>query len=289
LDIFQEAASLRQKSDTSPNHRQPRMEKNDPPTSSYIYQCMDFDEGLLTYSETEPVETGDHPLSVQAKLRFNAGQARRKLDDFVGAASYYKKALRIFMASDLTEATPVSTFTAHRVVIPILHNIGQLSYKKGNLKKSTVAYKLALEHCRQHHGNEDLIVALSLNCLGVFCYHDSVNNSSDVIHGFTDAIKIQKRVLGPGSKDEATSLNNLGRVHVQREEYNEALYYYELALVIRRQCLGKENIDYAATASNAGQSLHQKRVNMIVPLSFIESFCCGAQWNRANSPREKRI
>jgi hypothetical protein len=46
---------------------------------------MEFDEGVILYSETEVIETGDHPLSVQATLLLNAGQARRKLDDVAGA------------------------------------------------------------------------------------------------------------------------------------------------------------------------------------------------------------
>ena len=46
-----------------------------PPTSSYIYQRMEFDEGVILYSETEVIESGDHPLAVQATLLFNAGDA----------------------------------------------------------------------------------------------------------------------------------------------------------------------------------------------------------------------
>jgi len=56
----------------------------------------------------------------------------------------------------------------------------------------------------------------------------------------------------------ATTLNNIGRIHVKRDRFNEALGYYLGVLRIRRVCLGTDSLDYAATAFNAGQSLHQK-------------------------------
>jgi tetratricopeptide (TPR) repeat protein len=74
---------------------------------------------------------------------------------------------------------------------------------------------------------------------------------------FGGALRILSSKLGPDSAAVATSLNNLGRVMVQREDFVSALAHYEKALEIRCQQLGEDNIDSAATAFNAGQSLHQ--------------------------------
>jgi tetratricopeptide (TPR) repeat protein len=265
-NLFQEAASLRQETD-SPNgclvHQHHNAstdstESTDPPTSSYIYQRLDFDEGMVMYSDIEPLETTDHPLSVQAKLLFNAGQAQRKLQDLVGAQRYYESALQNFLPVPLSVVTSLVVVTVHKIIIPILHNMGQLSYRKGDLCHAVVAYKLALVHCLRLNGERDLSVARTLNCLGVLYYHMSVNKAENPVDCFQQALSIQRQVLGRNSRDEATTLNNLGRVHVQQEEFDKALEYYDLAMTIRKEKLGVDDIDYAATAFNAGQSLHQK-------------------------------
>ena len=256
--LFQEAASLRQQAQPSSDcgHKSTR---NDPSPSSYIYQRMEFDEGMLSYTNAEPVRPGDHPQSVQATLLFNAGQARRKLGDFVGAAECYERALNTFLPKG--EGVVVSTKqirTVHHVIIPILHNVGQLSYRKGNLQEAIAVYTMALEHCRQLNGHDDISVGMTLNCLGVLYYHLSAEESERAMDCFQQALRIQNQVHGADSTDEATTLNNLGRVHVQREEFDDALLYYKRALEIRRQCLGPDNIDYAATGFNTAQCLHNK-------------------------------
>ena len=259
-NLFQEAAALRQKEDdtiTICSH-QMLMQKAEPPSSSYIYQRMEFDEGMIAYTEAEPVHFSDDPQVVQATLLFNAGQARRKLEDYAGASRYYELALQTFGERDEQAFSGVHIRTVHRVIIPILHNIGQLSYRKGILQDALAAYNLALDHCSRLDGEKALSVGLTLNCLGVLHYHLSVENSEQSMTYFQRALEIQRQVLGRGSSQEATTLNNLGRVHVQREEFDEALRFYELALAIRKERLGSNNIDYAATAFNAGQSLHQK-------------------------------
>ena len=274
--LFQEAASLRQKSAAPLSSKdlpsaaalKTSINKNtDPPTFSYIYQRMEFDEGMNDYTETEIVHDGDHPEAVQATLLFNAGQARRKLDDYEGAARHYEMALETCTGANSasrehagqSSMIPITTRTVlHRVIIPILHNVGQLSYRRGNLQEAIDAYKMALDHCYQLGGKSDYPVCVTLNCLGVLYYHLSAEESCHAMECFHDALKIQKSVLGPSSASEATTLNNLGRVHVQREEFDQALHFYEKALAIRKQRLGTDSIDYAATAFNAGQSLHQK-------------------------------
>jgi hypothetical protein len=55
------------------------------PTSSYIYQRFDFDEGMNAYSAVEPVHFNDHPVLIEATVLFNAGQAEAKLEDQEGA------------------------------------------------------------------------------------------------------------------------------------------------------------------------------------------------------------
>ena len=250
--LFQQAASLRKQdvfTMVAGTHCA------DPPPSSYIYQRMDFDEGMHGFSNAEPIGIDDQPQEVAAILLFNAGQARRRMNDYDGASRYYDRALRAILPfpNDIGMAGHV-----HSVVIPILHNIGQLHYRLGNIQDAIETYKVAEKHSLALHGDEDITVSITLNCLGVLHYHKSADESHQALEYFNAALTIHTKILGPNHEEVATILNNMGRVHVQRDEFDQALTYYEKALIIRRERLGQDSIDYAATAFNAGQSLHQK-------------------------------
>eukprot|EP00956_Cyclotella_meneghiniana_P025531 scaffold53444_cov23-Cyclotella_meneghiniana.AAC.2 len=61
---------------------------------------------------------------------------------------------------------------------------------------------------------------------------------------FQQALSLRrKQCLGPNHVDVAMTLNNIGRIHVQRDGFNEALGYYQNALRIRRVCLGTDSLD----------------------------------------------
>lgn len=226
-----------------------------PPPSSYIYQRMDFDEGMTVFSEPMPVQADDHPQAIEATLLFNAGQARRKLHDVEGATKFYDQALKIFLPprSGTSPKDLACIRTIQPVIIPLLHAVGQLAYRNGKLEDGLSVYETALRLCQD---NDGVSKARTLNCLGVLCYHLSSEHSERAERCFEEALVIQAKAFGGGSFESATTMNNLGRVHVQREEFSVALGLYEKAMKIRIG-LGEENIDYAATAFNAGQSLHQ--------------------------------
>jgi len=98
-----------------------------PPTSSYMYQRVEFDEGVVLFSETKIIGNGDHPLSVKATLLFNAGQARRELDDVLGAAKYYEDALCLFLPSGtkIDEKMPFALLTTIALLYPSYTILGK--------------------------------------------------------------------------------------------------------------------------------------------------------------------
>jgi tetratricopeptide (TPR) repeat protein len=214
-----------------------------PPPSSYIYQRMDFDEGMNVYADAVPVQADDHPQVVEATLLFNAGQARRKLNDMEEASQFYNRALKTFLSTS-RETKVSSTRTVHPIIIPICHNLGQLAYRNGKLREAITFYELALRHSREIHGNDDISTGFSLNCLGVLYYHLSTDKSDSAKSCFEEALRIQDQVLGEDSLESATTHNNVGRVLVQKEEFTAALVHYEKALKIRKR-LGPDHIDYA--------------------------------------------
>ena len=94
--LFQEAASLRKQdvwmADTRLAHC------DDPPPSSYIYQRMDFDEGMHVFANAEAIRVDDQPNEVAAILLFNAGQARRRMNEHDDASRYYNRALHTLLS-----------------------------------------------------------------------------------------------------------------------------------------------------------------------------------------------
>jgi len=270
--------------------------------TSYIYQRMDFDEGMHSFANVEAIEASKFwtvgPSSVyapkdnmkcyevspivEATLVFNVGQVHRRRGEFDAAAKSYDRALEIlqiatgFVPGEVTNKNVIQ----HPVVIPILHNVGQLQYRRGDLNVAMTTYTSALKHAQILYGPRHVHAASALNCLGVLHYHanssesdeDSTNSAETTKKNgkpersstrkamglFRQALSIRTENLGPDHVDVATTLNNIGRIHVQQDEFDKALHFYEDALVIRRKRLGTNSLDYAATAFNAGQSLHQK-------------------------------
>jgi len=256
--MFHEAASLRQHANSATvvdslyHVVDEKANTPCPSLSSCIYQCMDFDEGMNFFQEAKPINAEDCPQTVAAVLFFNAGQAKRRMEDFEGAMRYYERATNI--------VAPLSDNDMHMqtLFIALLHNMGHIMYRLGNNDEAIITYKSALNQIQSMQGDQRTLIASTYNCLGVLFYHKSPDDADMAMKYFEQALGIQTTVLGADHEIVATTTNNLGRVHVQRENFTDALRYYEEALRVRRLRLGVESIDYAATAFNAGQSLHQQ-------------------------------
>jgi tetratricopeptide (TPR) repeat protein len=270
--------------DMSWNHAELSDSKSKCSRSSYIYQRMDFDEGMHSHMSMEKIdgsevidfvsvkESVDGFATIDVKraivhtiLLFNLGQVHRRRGEFDAAAAKYEHALKILKDD-------ANNMSQHQMLTPILHNIGQLQYRRGELATAMGTYEMALAHA-QSMEDGSVHVASALNCLGVLHYHANSSDNDDgnlnrqvlkdsstdkAMELFQKALALRQQCLGPDHVDVATTLNNIGRIHVQLDQFDQALRYYQDALRIRRASLGTSSLDYAATAFNAGQSLHQK-------------------------------
>jgi len=63
---------------------------------------------------------------------------------------------------------------------------------------------------------------------------------------------IQEKVLGKEHSDIATSYNNLGFVYSHKQDYLNAINYYQKALILREKILGKEHPSIADLYNNLG-------------------------------------
>lgn len=262
-------------------------EKEDIARTSYRCQRMDFDEGMHSFPGLESIDpatfwdASSNTVSpaIEATLLFNVGQVQRRRGELDAASKCYDHALDALAGWNAVWVAPhlESMLSRHPVVMPILHNIGSLQYRRGEIGPALETYNRALRLSRAMYGDRHPHVAAALNCLGVLHYHNAnspSDNASDAMDEkstdqetgtttaramelFQQSLALRIEVLGPNDVDVATVLNNIGRIHVQLDEFDLAIRYYEDALRIRRT-LGSDNLDYAATAFNAGQSYHQK-------------------------------
>ena len=247
--------------------------------SSYIYQRMDFDEGMHAHPTCEMLSTNQGQNVVSATLLFNLGQCHRQAENFDQAAHCFHRSWKslvgdiIFDASgrdageeddddDDEEEDEYLIKTRYEslpaLALPVLQNIGQLQYRLGKIADAIKTYEASLHHAEKAHGPNHIIVGAALNSLGVLHYHLSADHSDKAMELFRRSLAIRTAAHGRNHPEVATTLNNMGRIHVQRDEFEEALTYYEEALEIRRARLGLDSLDYAATAFNAGQSFHQR-------------------------------
>lgn len=246
--------------------------------SSYIYQRMDFDEGMHAYPTCEVLSTDQGRNVVSATLLFNVGQCHRQAENFDQAAHYFHRSWKALVGDIAFDASSrdsdgddnddddeedeylVKTRCKNlpALALPILQNIGQLQYRLGKIADAIKTYEASLRHAETAHGPNHVMVGAALNSLGVLHYHLSSDHSAKAMELFRRSLAIRTAVHGRDHPEVATTLNNMGRIHVQRDEFDEALTYYEEALEIRRARLGVDSLDYAATAFNAGQSFHQR-------------------------------
>ncbi len=243
--------------------------------SYYIYQRSDFDEGMHFIEGMQMLHIDSFSVAdaqsdsflvcpvVEATITYNIGQVIHRIGDDMGRAyKCYTDALCVIQCASASSS--VNDF-----LIAVLNNLGYLTYQRGHLNQAKEVYTQLYHHVLKIHGQQHSCLALALNCLGVVHYHskEKHNNATDVESSFVAAMKCFKEALTvleiPDSESNdaarATVMNNCGRIHVQNNEFEESLSYYEDALRIRRDCLGMDSLDYAATCFNAGQSYHHQK------------------------------
>ena len=145
--------------------------------------------------------------------------------------------------------------------VAILHNIAYIQYRTCQLEKALRSYNEALQVFKHVHNKIE--VSVTLNCMGVVCFHLPKPDIVRAMDYFSKALKLRRECFEEEDKDVATILNNIGRVHYIKREYDMALVKYLESLHLRRRILGTDHLDVAATVFNAGQTFHQKETGQL--------------------------
>lgn len=237
----------------------------------YIYQRGEYDEGMHTFSIPLPLDDlndlGMH--AVTATILFNLGQLYLRLNEEQEATDSFLQALQL-MHMGSQPNLPVCLSGGKKGEAPqtisfmaLYHNLGHLQYRQGHYEDAVRTYSKALEVGRAttHPTSHQLLeLAATLNCLGVLCFHLPQADTEQAMNLYQESLQLRYAVLGRDAqtKEIATTLNNIGRVHYMKGHHAAALEWYQRALSMRRHLLGDDHLDVAATIYNAGQTHHQR-------------------------------
>ena len=221
-------------------------------STSYIYQRMEFDEGMDMHTHVIRLSGSDTNLDIEATILYNLGQGyrRRNTSDSNNKAEVCYEAC-LEKCDKICELRAIA-----------LHNHGMVKYERGRTREAIELFTKVLGLAKLVWGNGHTNVATCYNCLGVLHYHLLSSNISTenelnlAWHYFNTALDIQVAKFGRDHEKVATIYNNMGRLHVQNDQSQKALGLYAHALRIRAEVLGEDSLDYAVTAFNAGQSYH---------------------------------
>jgi len=228
--------------------------------SSYIYQRMDFDEGMHSFVNLESIDPAtvwlpmgrrdtEQPVMyelspvVEATFVFNFGQIYRRKGDLDAASKCYDRALDVLQCNSVMQM-----HCHHPLMIPILHNIGQLQYRRGDIDIAIETYMLALQCAQTVYGGRHPHVASALNCLGVLHYHDANSSGADVENA---------RRINDGQIESCSTIDeNQNEQQQQQQQHSsthKAMDLFQQALAIRLDILGPNHVDVATALNNIGR------------------------------------
>lgn len=206
-----------------------------------------YDEGMDVYQEPESLNDVFGMPSISSRLHYNVGLCqigRGKLDE---AILSFEKSLH-----QVENSSEKESFFRLRV----LCKVGFCYFGMGNGEEAAECFHRSLGLAVQS-SSDKVVVAACLNCLAVVYFHYHPERANEAMQLLKQSLSIYRERRGDISKEVATVLNNMGRIHFLRFEYEEALSVYAEALFIRVQILGEDSIDVAATVYNSGQCYHQ--------------------------------
>jgi len=214
----------------------------------------------------------DQEILVFACIVYNIGQTFVRRCRFDVAKSWFGRAMKRVVSASLQDLEEKQHSRRHHhllhgdfalMQVRILHNLGYCMYRLGKKTEASTMYWKALSLARSenldpHH------VATSKNAAAVLLYHrqEEETSRSEALYNhamclFQESFAALVAEYGLESRQVATVLNNMGRLHFENAEFVQALDAYEKALRIRRHSLDSDSVDITATVCNVGQAWHR--------------------------------
>lgn len=207
----------------------------------------EYDEGMRVYESPLTLHDVSNQDCIASTLSYNMGQTHARQGFYDEANTWFQRALELANARNANTSL---------LVVKILHCLGYCSYRNGNDAKASIYYQQALAIVSELKLGP-VHLAASLNCVGVLHFNKEGNNTDLAMELFVESLKLYQTSNSGKAAAIATVMNNIGRVHYLRSDFGDALVAYQQSLKIRREVLGNDSMDVAATVYNIGQTCHQ--------------------------------
>jgi tetratricopeptide (TPR) repeat protein len=208
------------------------------------YVRSEFGKAIDVYEECLQIRRaclGNQSNDVAATA-YNLGQTCYQLGLLDDSLSYYQEFLKIIVSA----AGPSSKDIA-------------LVYKGiGDIYRDKVDYKVALHYFQKasevqracSKGIPSADVAATLNKMGNLCYE--MKDFSSAMKHYQDGLKIEKEILPPHHPHIIITTTNIGHIHKQLGELQNALLSYTKVRHMQQMALGDDNFALAETMSSIG-------------------------------------
>jgi tetratricopeptide (TPR) repeat protein len=230
--------------------------------SPALNDAIEYDEGVRAYIDTMDICDGIPDSLQSAALYYNVAQTFVHLNKYKDAMSWFDLALMCVKL--VPESGAVFTIT-----VKIRHNLGYCYYRLAKSAEATYCFEKALD-LAEEAGLGFPYTAAARNAYAVALFYSAPTNVKALT--LLEKSLIEYRcIFGNNSREVASVLNNIGRVHFSNGSFHDAVLCYRESLVIRRERLCGDSIDVAATICSAGQALHRLG-DLKQALSLYEEF-----------------
>jgi len=131
-------------------------------------------------------------------------------------------------------------------VAQCMHNIGVLQYETNNYRGAINQFEKALKIFKETLGPDHAEVGYTYN--GLANAHREMRNTKKAAFCFEEALRIERQKLGSEHIDVGNTLHNFGVFLLEDcEKFIEAVKAFQQSVIIRRDHLGPDSLEVAAT------------------------------------------
>lgn len=221
---------------------------------------------------SQPVQNHSLCRSLASILMYNMGQIRKRQMRYGEAYTCFIESYRLIASSTELSKTPL-------MIVRILHNLGYIKYRNGRVDASLQMFKIALQVLNGSTITTESVLpavvrnatmAATLNCLGVLYFHLPRLSIEDSTEFLLKSLSLQREILHRVAKASMnwrgmisvsslvpSTLNNIGRVHFLNGKNDLAIEVSNESLQMRRQLLGNDHLDVAATIFNLAHTHYE--------------------------------
>jgi tetratricopeptide (TPR) repeat protein len=194
--------------------------------------------------------------TTSGKVVENAPQRKMSSDDMDSTLIYHDMAEQARLEGDLDKAQPlyVKSIELRRkkfgvtspALSPVLLNYAELLRMKGNYEAAKAVLSEALTINIATYGKNHRSSAEVMNSLGLVCRHlGELDRAEQVL---LEALKIRRGIFGDLDLTVGASLNNLAELYREKQQYQDAINYHQLAITAFQAAGGEDHPGKATDA-----------------------------------------